>query len=106
MVFEKGHLEITTASSFTVRHNRTTLAIEDSGRVTIDAAPQARWLSGGCEITLSDSAITVTAPSELSLVVGGTAVRISADGVELSGASVKSAAILFNEITGLPVKMN
>ena len=105
-VFEGGHLEVTTASYFKVKHGSTTVTIEDGGKIMVDATPEIEIKCSGVDVKISDGKVEMTAPSEISLKVGSNGVKISDAGVELSGSSVKSTAMGMNEITGLLVKCN
>jgi uncharacterized protein (DUF2345 family) len=105
--FEGGHLEVTTAAYFKLTHNSTTITIEDGGKLKIEAAPEIQVSCGGAEFTMGSGKVEVQAPSEVSLKVGQNGVKISASGVELTGASIKSTALTgMNEISGLLVKCN
>lgn len=106
-VFEAGHLEITTASYFKITHNSTTLTIEESGKLSIDAAPEILVVCGGAEVKMGGGKVEVQAPTEVSLKVGQNGIKIGKDSVEITGASIKSTALTgANEISGLVVKCN
>jgi len=59
-----------------------------------------------CEINLIAPAISVTASESILLKVGASELRISTEGIELSGPTISSRAQATNTISGAMVKLN
>lgn len=105
--FEAGNLEIEAAGHVKVHHSGTTILIDESGKVTITAEPQIDINCQGATVSMSGGKVSIQAPSEITLGVGGNGIKISSTGVEITGSNVKSTATSgTNEITGLMVKLN
>jgi uncharacterized protein (DUF2345 family) len=105
--FEAGNVELEAAGHVKIHHGGTTVLIDQSGKVTINADPELEVNCKGAQVSMAEGKVSVQAPSEIKLAVGQNGVKISAAGVEISGATVKTTALTgTNEISGLLVKLN
>lgn len=93
--FEGGNVELDAAGHVVLRHKSTTVEIADGGKVTVTADPELEMNCGGAQVQMGQGKVAVQAPQELTLAVGQTGIKLSADGWEVTGPKGK-----FSGLTG------
>jgi type VI secretion system secreted protein VgrG len=104
---EAGNVDLVAAGRVRLTHKGTSILVDDAGKVTVTAEPELEVNCQGAQIKMGAGKIAMNAPTEITLAVGQSGVKISGTGVEMSGPNMKSTALEgINEISGLAVKLN
>jgi type VI secretion system secreted protein VgrG len=103
-------LEVGADENITIGGNRTEdvgtdQSITVGGNCTLNASGNVT-ITGEGNVELNGQRITITGQSEVSITVGGSTIRVSHSGVEISGSRISTDAHGINEISGELVTIN
>ncbi len=105
--FEGGNVEVEAAGHVRIHHKNTTVLIDESGKVKVDADPELEMNCGGAQVKMGGGNVSVQAPQQAEIAVGQTGIKLSADGWELTGPKGKlTASTGIIEVGGMMIKLN
>ncbi|WP_394823272.1 type VI secretion system Vgr family protein [Pendulispora albinea] len=102
---ESENVTLDVAGETKVSHAGTTARIENSGKVTITASPALAIRCAGAELAMGGGNVALSAPTEITLAVGASGIKISEQSVETTATVISSMGLL-NEVAGGEVKFN
>jgi type VI secretion system secreted protein VgrG len=102
----EGTVDVHAAASLKLHHAGATVEIDEDGNVTVSTDKELKLIGDGAAITLGDGKAALSAELEMTLTVGGSAVKLDAGGVTTSGGNITSTANGVHQTTGTIVSQN